>query len=423
MTKPEQEQASSDILVVGGGASGMMAAGRAAELGADVLLLEKMPRLGTKLRITGKGRCNLTNVADLSEFIRHFGPNGRFLYNAFSRFFVDDLRAFFARMGVPTVVERGGRVFPQSNAAADVAEALRRYCQEAGVRVRYKTAVDRLLVQGGHVVGVGAGEVEFRARAVILATGGASYPSTGSTGDGYRLAASVGHTVVPIRPALVPLETAEPWVPRMMGVSLRNVRATLYVDGKAVASEFGEMLFTHFGLSGPIILTLSRHPSLAGRPAPGSRIEVGVDLKPALSDETLDARLRRDLDAHGKRAFRSIVKGLVPAKMVDVLVELSGVPGDKPAHQITASERARLFGLLRDLRMTVVGQRPLREAIVTAGGVALDEVDPRTMESRRVAGLYFCGEVLDLDADTGGYNLQAAFSTGWVAGESAARPR
>ena len=412
---------SADIIVVGGGASGMMAAGRAAELGADVLLLEKMPRLGTKLRITGKGRCNLTNVATLDEFIAHFGPNGRFLYNAFGRFFVDDLRAFFARMGVPTVVERGGRVFPESNEAADVAEALRRYCQDAGVRVRYKTAVDRLLVEGGRVVGVGAGEAEFRARAVILATGGASYPSTGSTGDGYRLAASVGHTIVPIRPALVPLETAEPWVPRMMGVSLRNVRATLYVDGKPVASEFGEMLFTHFGLSGPIILTLSRHPALVSRPSPDTRVEVGVDLKPALSDEKLDARLRRDLDAHGKRTFRSIVKGLVPAKMVDVLVELSGVPGDKPAHQITAQERARLLALLRNLRVTVVGQRPLREAIVTAGGVALGEVNPRTMESRRVAGLYFCGEVLDLDADTGGYNLQAAFSTGWVAGESAAR--
>lgn len=410
-----------DIIVVGGGASGMMAAGRAAELGADVLLLEKMPRLGTKLRITGKGRCNLTNVANLQEFIRHFGPNGRFLYNAFSRFFVDDLRAFFERMGVPTVVERGGRVFPQSSQAADVAEALRRYCQGAGARVRYKTSVDRLLVEGGRVVGVGAGWDEFRARAVIIATGGASYPGTGSTGDGYRLAASVGHTVTPIRPALVPLETAEPWVPRMMGVSLRNVRATLYVDGKPVASEFGEMLFTHFGLSGPIILTLSRHPSLAARPTPQTRLEVGVDLKPALSDAMLDARLRRDLDAYGKRAFRSIVKGLVPAKMVDVLVELSGVPGDKPAHQISAQERARLFGLLRDLRMTVVGQRPLREAIVTAGGVALDEVDPRTLESRLVSGLYFCGEVLDLDADTGGYNLQAAFSTGWVAGESAAK--
>lgn len=410
-----------DIIVVGGGASGMVAAGRAAELGADVLLLEKMPRLGTKLRITGKGRCNLTNVADLQAFIAHFGPNGRFLYNAFSRFFVDDLRAFFERMGVPTVVERGGRVFPVSNEAADVAEALRRYCQDAGVRVRHKTAVDRLLMEGERAVGVGAGEAEFRARAVILATGGASYPGTGSTGDGYRLAASVGHTVVPIRPALVPLETAEPWVPRMMGVSLRNVRATLYVDGKPVASQFGEMLFTHFGLSGPIILTLSRHPSLAAGTSSQARVELGVDLKPALSDKTLDARLRRDLDAHGRRTFRSIVKGLVPAKMVDVLVDLSGVPGDKPAHQITAGERARLFALLRDLRMTVVGQRPLREAIVTAGGVALDEVDPRTMESRRVAGLYFCGEVLDLDADTGGYNLQAAFSTGWVAGESAAR--
>lgn len=442
-----REDTDAQVIVVGGGASGMMAAGRAAEMGADVLLLEKTPRLGNKLRITGKGRCNLTNEADVRAFIGHFGPNGRFLHGAFSRFFTDDLREFFARLGVPTVVERGGRVFPESSEANDVADALRRYCLESGVRVRHKAGVDRLILSGGRIAGAAAGDAEFQSPAVILATGGASYPGTGSSGDGYRLAASVGHTIVPIRAALVPLQTAEPWVPRMMGVSLRNVRATLLVDGKAVASEFGEMLFTHFGVSGPIILTLSRHADVgarhsqkgghqrtaaslrngsseegqAGNASPLPKVQIGVDLKPALSDEILDARLRRDLDAHGKQAFRTLVKGLVPAKMVDVLVELSGVPADKPANQVSARERAALLSLLRDLRMTVTGQRPLSEAIVTAGGVALDEVDPRTLESRRAPGLYFCGEVLDLDADTGGYNLQAAFSTGWVAGEMAAQ--
>lgn len=405
------------VIVVGGGASGMMASGRAAERGADVLLLEKMPRLGSKLRITGKGRCNLTNDADLETFVGHFGPNGRFLYGAFSRFFTADLREFFHRMDVPTLVERGGRVFPASGEARDAADALARYCREGGVRVRTRTAVSRLLAEEERVTGVEAAGETFRAQAVILATGGASYPATGSTGDGYRLAASVGHTVVPVRAALVPLVTAEAWVPQMMGVSLRNVRATLYLDGRAVAREFGEMLFTHFGLSGPIVLTLSKR---AGEALAQGRVEMGVDLKPALSDEQLDARLRRDLDRHGKRAFRNVVKGLVPAKMVDVLVALSGVPSDKAAHQISAAERKRLLALLRDLRMTVTAQRPLREAIVTAGGVALDEVNPRTLESRLVRGLYFCGELLDVDADTGGYNLQAAFSTGWLAGDAAA---
>jgi predicted Rossmann fold flavoprotein len=408
------------IIVVGGGASGMVAAGRAAELGADVLLLEKTGRLGNKLRITGKGRSNVTNDADLESFIAHFGPNGCFLYGAFSRFFAADLRAFFERMGVPTVVERGGRVFPASNDANEVADALRRYCLDGGVRLRYRTPVETLLVHGGRMQGVALGDDQFLAPAVILATGGASYPATGSEGDGYGLASTVGHSIVPIRPALVPLVTAEPWVPRLQGVSLRNVRATLYLSGDPIASEFGEMLFTHFGISGPIILTLSKR---AGDALKEGRVEVGVNLKPALSDDKLDARLRRDLDEHGKREFRNIVKGLVPAKMVDVLVELADVPPDKPAHQVTGEERRRLFTLLRDLRMTVVRLRPLREAIITAGGVALDEVDPRTMESRIVQGLYFCGEVLDLDADTGGYNLQAAFSTGWVAGEAAARAR
>ncbi len=407
----------SRVVVVGGGASGMMAAGRAAERGADVLLLEKMPRLGSKLGITGKGRCNLTNEADLETFVGRFGPNGRFLYGAFSRFFTSDLREFFHRMGVLTVVERGGRVFPASGEARDVADALARYCREAGVRIRTQASVSRLLVEGERVAGVEAGGETFHARAVILATGGASYPGTGSTGDGYRMAASVGHTIVPVRPALVPLVTAETWVPRLAGVSLRNVRATLYLDGKAVASQFGEMLFTHFGLSGPIVLTMSRR---AGEALEQGRVEIGVDLKPALSDEQLDARLRRDLDRHGKRAFHNVVRGLVPGKMVAVLVELAEVPSDKVAHQITSQERKRLFGLLRDLRMTVTAQRPLREAIVTAGGVALDEVNPRTLESRLVRGLYFCGELLDVDADTGGYNLQAAFSTGWLAGDAAA---
>ncbi len=415
------------VIVVGAGAAGLMAAGRAAGLGAETLLLEKMERPGRKLRIAGKGRCNLTNVASVSEFISHFGPNGRFLRQAFARFFNSDLVTFFEELGVRTVTERGGRVFPASGQAQDVVDALVQWVGDRGVTLRTRSPVERLLVEVGRVVGVQVSRNQvssqkpgfYSADAVIVATGGASYPATGATGDGYRLAQAAGHTIVPIRPALVPLETAGDVAPRLQGLSLRNVTVRMWVDGKKRAEAFGEMLFTHFGVSGPIILSLSRQVVDALRL--GQRVVLSIDLKPALDEGKLDARLLRDLDAHGKQQFRTLLKGLLPSKLIPVCIDLTGIPPDKMAHQITAQERKRLRTWLKDFRLEVTGYRPFTEAIITAGGVNVREVDPRTMASRLVEGLHFAGEVLDVDADTGGYNLQAAFSTGWVAGRSAAR--
>ncbi len=395
-----------------------MAAGRAAACGAPVLLLEKKDRLGLKLRITGKGRCNLTNATDMDDFISHFGPNGRFLYRAFSRFFSAELRAFFAARGVPTVVERGQRVFPASNEACHIVDALHQYLDENRVRVQYRAPVTRLLTREGRITGVQTGMGQtLSSPCVILATGGASYPLTGSTGDGYRLAAEVGHRIVPIQPALVPLETEEPWVAALQGLSLRNVQVSLLLDGRLLAREFGEMLFTHFGVSGPLVLTLSKRAVAA---LAQGRVELSIDLKPALDDEQLDQRLRRELEQSGRRSFRNILKALLPLRLRDPFIAFTGIPPDKPGHQITSEERRRLHRQLRDLRLTVKSPRPLSEAIVTAGGVDINEIEPRTMESKLVQGLYFCGEVIDIDADTGGYNLQAAFSTGYLAGESAA---
>jgi predicted Rossmann fold flavoprotein len=420
------------VIVIGAGPAGLMAAGQAAEQGATVLLLEKMDRPGRKLRITGKGRCNLTNVAPLSDFVAHFGPNGRFLRQAFSHFFTPDLVAFLKGLGVPTVTERGGRVFPASQEATEVVDALLRWVHDRGVTLRTRSPVERLLVEGQRVTGVriarnqvssekpGFSDSEqlYRADAVIVATGGASYPATGSTGDGYRLAESVGHTVVPIRPALVPLETAGDVASRLQGLSLRNVAVRLWVDGKKQGELFGEMLFTHFGLSGPTVLSLSRQAVDALHL--GQSVRLSIDLKPALDERKLDARLLRDLDAHGKQQFRTLLKGLLPRKLIPVCLDLTGIPPEKLAHQITAQERKRLRAWLKDFRLQVTGYRSFAEAIITAGGVDTREVDPRTMASRLVEGLYFAGEVLDVDADTGGYNLQAAFSTGWLAGRSAA---
>ena len=402
-------------------------------MGAEVLLLEKMDRPGRKLRLSGKGRCNLTNVAPLSEFITHFGPNGRFLRQAFSRFFAADLVAFVEELGVPTVTERGGRVFPASGQAQDVVDALVRWIGEQGVILQTRSPVERLLVEGKQVVGVqvsrsrvsrkGPGpsfaEWVYRADAVIIATGGASYPGTGSTGDGYRMAESIGHTITPIRPALVPLETAGDVAARLQGLSLRNVSVRMLVDGKERAELFGEMLFTHFGLSGPIILSLSRQAVDALRLGQG--VTLSIDLKPALDQRKLDARILRDLDAHGKRQFRTLLKGLLPSKLIPVCIDLTSISPYQVGHQITAQERKRLRTWLKDFRLEVTGHRPFAEAIITAGGVETREVDPYTMASRLVGNLYFAGEVLDVDADTGGYNLQAAFSTGWLAGRSAAR--
>jgi predicted Rossmann fold flavoprotein len=418
------------VIVVGGGAAGLMAAGQAAGLGAETLLLEKMNRPGRKLRIAGKGRCNLTNVAPLPEFIAHFGPNGRFLRQAFSRFFTPDLVAFFEELGIRTLTERGGRVFPASGQAQDVVDALVQWVGERGVTLRTRSPVERLLVEGGRVTGVQVAGMVYHADAVIVATGGASYPGTGSTGDGYRLAESVGHTIVPIRPALVPLETAGDIAPRLQGLSLRNVGVRVWASpwhyspgqvGKKQAEAFGEMLFTHFGLSGPIILSLSKQ--VVDALNLGRRVTLSIDLKPALDERKLDARLLRDLDAHGKQQFRTLLTRLLPKKLIPVCIDLTGIPPGKRGHQITAQERQRLRTWLKDFRLEVTGYRPFTEAIITAGGVDTREVDPRTMASRLVpaGGLYFAGEVLDVDADTGGYNLQAAFSTGWVAGRSAAR--
>ena len=416
------------VIIVGAGAAGLMAAGQAAQQGAEALLLEKTNRAGRKLRITGKGRCNLTNDAPLSDFIAHFCSNGRFLRQAFSQFFTADLMAFLKELGVRTVTERGGRVFPASNQAQDVVEALTQWVRERGVTLRTGSPVEQLFVQGGRVTGVQVPNPSshaektstvrrYHAAAVIIATGGASYPGTGSTGDGYRLAESVGHAIVPIRPALVPLETAGDVAPRLQGLSLRNAVAQVRINGVKRAEAFGEMLFTHFGLSGPVILSLSKQVVDALRL--GQRVTVSIDLKPALDERKLDARLLRDLDAHGKQQFCTLLKGLLPRKLIPVCIDLTAIPPDKLGNQVTAQERKRLRTWLKDFCLEVTGHRSWEEAIITAGGVDTRQVDPRTMASRLVEGLYFAGEVLDIDADTGGYNLQAAFSTGWVAGRSA----
>jgi len=395
----------------------MMAAGRAAECGADVLLLEKTPRLGNKLRITGKGRCNVTNVAQLSEFVMHFGGTGRFLYGALSRFFVNDLRAFLEERGVPTRVERGGRVFPVSEDARQVTAALEGYLVLNGVRVRRRHPVERVLVDGQRVMGVEACGRASDGCAVVLATGGASYPRTGSSGDGYRLAAELGHRILPIRPALVPLVAQEPWVRELQGLSLRNVEVTLLLENEPIAQQFGEILFTHFGVSGPVVLTLSKQAVDA---MAKGQVSLSVNLKPALPAEEMDQRLQRKLDQHGRQQVLRILTQLLPKRMTQLMLDLAGIPADKRGNQVNAAERQSLASLLQDLRLTVEGARPIDEAIVTAGGVDTREINPRTMESKIVEGLFFCGEVIDVDADTGGYNLQAAFSTGRLAGESAA---
>jgi len=405
------------VIVIGGGAAGLMAAGQAAQLGARVTLLEKMNSPGRKLHLSGKGRCNITNIAPISEFIEHFGPNGRFLRQAFHRFFSEDLLAFVHDLGVLTVTERGGRVFPASNRAADVVEALIGWTTRSGVNIWTDSPAKNILIEEGRVVGVETEQARLGANAAIVATGGASYPGTGSTGDGYEFARQAGHTITPIRPALVPLVTAGNIARDLQGLSLRNVSVTVWADGVKTDSAFGEMLFTHFGVSGPIILTLSREVVDALRA--GKEVVISIDLKPALDEAKLDERLLRDIRESSNRQYQTLLKELLPKSLIPVCIALTGIPADKPGHQITAEERKRLRAWLKDFRLDVIGHRSFKQAIVTAGGVDTRQVDPKTMQSRLVVGLYFAGEVLDVDADTGGYNLQAAFSTGWVAGRSA----
>ncbi len=408
------------VIVVGAGAAGLMAAGTSAAKGAETILLEKMDRPGVKLRITGQGRCNLTNVDPIREAIKHFPAGGYFVRPALYTFSNDDLRAFFAERGVPTEVQRGGRVFPVSEDARDVVGALTSWVREQDVTLRTQSPVKRLIVEGGRVTGVQVADGRpYRGDAAVIATGGATYPATGSSGDGYSLAQSVGHTIVPIRPALVPLETAGDLAPRLEGLSLRNVNVSVWIDESKTNEAFGEMLFTGFGVSGPIILTLSREVVDALRARQG--VVLSIDLKPALDHPTLDARLLRDINASPKRHVRNMLKELLPSSLIPVCCDLARIPAHKRAHQLTAEERKRLRIWLKDFRLEVTDHRPLKEAIVTAGGVDTSEIDPHTMASRLIGGLYFAGEVLDVDAETGGYNLQAAFSTGRVAGQSAGK--
>jgi len=406
------------ILVIGGGAAGLMAAGQAAAVGAEVLVLEKMQRPGRKICLSGKGRCNVTNVAALQDFIDHFGRNGRFLHQAFSHFFAPELLDFFTRRGLLTVTERGGRVFPQSGKAVDILKALQAWLRESGVKVQTSTPVTRLLVQEGRLSGVECGEQTLSCAAAILTTGGASYPATGSTGDGYWLARDCGHRVVSPRPALVPLETSGVVARQLAGLSLRNIGARLLVNGKRAGRFFGELLFMDYGISGPIVLTMSLQVVDALRA--GKKVALILDLKPALNEQRLDARLLRDFEKRCHEPLDSVLRGLLPQQMVPLCLQECGLEAEQLAGVVRAAQRRTLRGWLKNFSLELSGYRDFEEAIVTAGGVSLADVDPYTMASKRVEGLYFAGEVLDLQGDTGGYNLQAAFSTGFLAGRSAA---
>lgn len=405
-----------DVIVVGGGAAGMMAAVSAARNGADVILIERNDRLGKKLSITGKGRCNLTNDCDRAEVMKNVATNPKFLYAALSRFSPSDTKAFFEELGVPLKTERGRRVFPESDKARDVVSALERACSDAGVRA-VNARVTRLLTENGTLAGVLADGDEYRAKAVIVCTGGASYPRTGSTGDGYKLAESVGHTIVPIHPSLVPLTAKGGLCARLQGLSLKNVGLKIKdINHKIIYEDFGEMMFTHFGLTGPIVLSASAHiPD-----ADSGKYIACVDMKPALDRKTLDARILSDFSEVNNRDFINSLDALLPQKMIPIVVGLSGIDPRKKVNSITRDEREGLVELIKNIEIPISGLRPIDEAIITGGGVDVGEINPKTMESKLVSGLYFAGEVLDLDAYTGGYNLQIAFSTATVAGENAA---
>ena len=431
------------VIVIGAGASGMMAAGRAAESGAEVLLLEKTEQPGKKILISGKTRCNLTNTKELDDFITMYGRNGNFLYHTFNHYFRDDLLAFLSRYDVETKTERGGRIFPVSDNAQDIVKAFTRYLADNRVQIHKSDSVNKILVDKGCIAGVQTSAKIYPAVAVVLATGGASYPATGSTGDGYRLASAVGHTIIKLRPSLVPLVVDEIELAKsMQGVSLRNVRLTAYqctadeidisktpikdtgrgIPGRrpqppVIESRMGDMMLTHFGIGGPITLQMSLAivDALEHRP-----VSVAIDLKPALGNKELRERLQRDFDRYGKRSYRNILKELLPQKLIEPFIEMTGIPPEKCGYDIMAEERDQLLYLLKALRFNIKSSLPLTAAMVTAGGVSLKEIDPHTMASRLVKGLYFCGEVMDIDAETGGYNLQAAFSTGYVTGENAA---
>ncbi|MBQ6702443.1 MAG: NAD(P)/FAD-dependent oxidoreductase [Clostridia bacterium] len=401
------------VCVVGGGPAGMMCAGRAASLGCDVTLYEKMNAVGRKLAITGKGRCNVTNACDRNTFIENVPTNPRFLYGAYSAFSSDDTMSFFEELGVPLKVERGNRVFPMSDRSYDIVDAMRDYCKNNGVKIVYEK-VEEVLCEDGRAIGVRVHGRKVGYDCVAVCTGGVSYPKTGSDGDGFRFAESLGINTVPRKPSLVPIEVKEKWVRALMGLSLKNVTLTVFdkKKQKEIYSDFGEMLFTHFGVSGPMVLSASCHM----KPMEDDRYLLRVDLKPALDEKTLDTRLLSDFEKNKNRDFANSLSALLPQKLIPIFIDLTGVASDKKVNCITKTERRKILDTLKCLEFTAKGFRPIDEAIITSGGIDVKEIEPGSMRSKKIDGLYFAGEVLDCDAYTGGFNLQIAFSTGYLAG-------
>ncbi len=401
-----------DVIIIGGGAAGLMAAITASDMGKNVLVLERNDRLGKKLLITGKGRCNVTNNCTLDEFMANVPSNNKFLYSAYNQFTSQDTMDFFERLGVPLKTERGNRVFPISDKASDIVDALENACFGREVTIK-NIRVQSLIIENGCIKGVKCEGADFYAQSVLVATGGKSYPKTGSDGDGYKFAEQAGHTVTKLKPSLVPLVSEESYCADMMGLSLKNVTLNLIdtSNGKTIYTELGEMLFTHFGVSGPLVLSCSSHIAKMER----GRYKLSIDLKPALDEKTLDARILRDFAEIPNRLFANSLSKLLPAKMIPVIIELMGI-SEKPVNSVTKEERQKLVSLLKNFPVTIKDFRPISEAIVTGGGVKVSEISPKTMESKLVSGLYFAGEVIDLDAYTGGFNLQIAFCTAYCAG-------
>lgn len=399
-----------DIIIIGGGASGCFGAVQATRLGKSVLLFEPNEKLGRKLRITGKGRCNLTNNSDVQEHMKNIPVNNRFMYSAFSAFNAYDTMNFFEEIGVPLKTERGNRVFPVSDNANDIADALVHEMKKSGVKIIHKR-VTEIITENNICKGVKAGNETYYAESVLIACGGKSYQGTGSTGDGYKLAESVGHTITEIKPSLVPLVSPDKYCADMMGLSLRNVTLNLYDREKIIYSELGEMLFTHFGVSGPLVLSASSHI----REMQSGRYKILIDLKPALTPEQLDARIQRDFAENLNRDFVNGIRKLLPAKLIPVAVKLSGISPEQKVNSITKEQRHKFGELIKAFPVRISGFRPVEEAIITSGGVSVKEINPKTMESKIIKGLFFAGEVIDVDAYTGGFNLQIAFSTAYSA--------
>ena len=407
----------SKVIIIGGGAAGLLAGIAAATYGADVTIIEKMRQPGKKMLITGKGRCNITNAGELQDIIKNIPGNGRFLNSALRQFSNDDIVCLLECNGLETKVERGNRVFPVSDKAKDVVDALVKIYTQYGGKLLTDCKVTEITTKDGVATGVKTTNGHFVADKVILCAGGASYPGTGSDGGGAKLAAKVGHTIVPLKPSLVPLVSDYAYVDDLQGLSLRNVRATLYGDGKKLTDDFGEMLFTHFGVSGPIILSLSNMAAEAL--SKGMEVELAIDLKPALSEEKLDARIQRDFTTYSRKQLVNGLKDLLPQRLIPVVCDMAYLDEEKFINQISREERKRLLENLKHFVVPITGTRPIAEAIVTAGGVSVKEINPKTMESKLIQGLYFAGEVMDVDGYTGGFNLQAAFSSGYAAGVAA----